>query len=415
MGVHFVHRHVQDTVVMLDEGNLPHPWCPRCYLQVPRKALIGSRLGTAQCKKGAEQKQRWLADTDTRENLEQAFHAYRKTMQLVSEFRYFRRLLRATDDDWPAVAVNIRKARVSWGHLAQVLGMEGVDPKVSRSFYTTVTQQVLLFGAETWVRTRKMEQALDAFHRRVARRLTGKQPRRERDGQWFYPSLAGAMKEAGIVWIRTSIIRRQTMVAQFIATRPILVLCEVAVRRPGTRVPSRWWENTGINWKMAREKAAEKEEDEAAEAVEPELLGSDSEPEADTPGGTAGSTGEEASLGASGSSGEEWSGQMINSSGGELRHDQVLLFKYIKGQSLESNIAAALGLELRHPIMSKLWGLGYQTYRQIYRRCRSTKKMGTPSGGKKCFKRWAMLDQLYRSTRVLRLTYQLDTNNLNAT
>ena len=30
MRVHFVHRYVQDTVVMLEEGNLPHPRCPRC-------------------------------------------------------------------------------------------------------------------------------------------------------------------------------------------------------------------------------------------------------------------------------------------------------------------------------------------------------------------------------------------------
>ena len=42
--------------------------------------------------------------------------------------------------------------------------------------------------------------------------------------------------------------------------------------------------------------------------METELMGSDSEPEADTPGGTAGGTGEEASLGASGFSGAEWSG-----------------------------------------------------------------------------------------------------------
>ena len=84
-----------------------------------------------------------------RENLERAFHAYRKLMEEVSEFRYLGRLITATDDDWLAVAGNIRKARVSWVRLAQVLGREGADPKVSRSFYTAVTQQVLLFGAET--------------------------------------------------------------------------------------------------------------------------------------------------------------------------------------------------------------------------------------------------------------------------
>ena len=89
-----------------------------------------------------------------------------------------------------------------------VLGREGADPKVSRSFYTAVTQQVLLFGAETWVLTQRMESALDAFKGRFARRLTGRQPRRGRDGKWFYPSLAGALKEAGVVRVRTSILRR---------------------------------------------------------------------------------------------------------------------------------------------------------------------------------------------------------------
>ena len=30
MRVHFVHRHVNDTVFILDEGNLPLTRCPRC-------------------------------------------------------------------------------------------------------------------------------------------------------------------------------------------------------------------------------------------------------------------------------------------------------------------------------------------------------------------------------------------------
>ena len=239
--MHFVHRHVQETVVMLEEGNLPHPRCPRCDMQVPRKALNGRHLGTTQFAKGVERKQRWLSETETRENLEWAFHTYGKPMEAVLEFRYLRRLMTETGDDWRAVVGNIKKARGSWGSLAWVLGREGADPKVSRNFYTAVTQQVLLFRAETWVIKRKMESALDAFWGSVARKLTGRQPRRGRDRRWFYPSLAEAMKEAGIVRIRTPILRRQNTVAQFIATRPILGLCEGAVRRPGAQVPSRWW------------------------------------------------------------------------------------------------------------------------------------------------------------------------------
>ena len=82
---------------------------------------------------------------------------------MVKEFRYLRRVLTATDNDWPAVARNLHRARATWGRLARILGREGADPTVSRNFYIAVTQQVLLFGAESWVLTGKMEAALDAF------------------------------------------------------------------------------------------------------------------------------------------------------------------------------------------------------------------------------------------------------------
>ena len=55
---------------------------------------------------------------------------------------------------------------------------------------------------------------------------------------------------------RTLVLRRQNTVALFIAAQPILWLCEVVERRRGTRVPQRWWEQSGIDWSLAREKAA---------------------------------------------------------------------------------------------------------------------------------------------------------------
>ena len=127
------------------------------------------------------------------------------------------------------------------------------------------------------------------------------------------------MKEVGVVRVRTSILQRQNTVAQFIAMRPILGLCEVAERRPGTQVPQRWREQTGMDWNSAREKAAAEEGENKAE---PELTGSEleSEPET-TPVGTVGGTGEEASLGDSGSSGAGWIG--VERSGEGRRIDQT--------------------------------------------------------------------------------------------
>ena len=61
-------------------------------------------------------------------------------------------------------------------------------------FFKAVFQQVLLFGAETWVVTPRIERALNSFMHEAARRITGRHPQRRWDGKWFYPSLEGAMK-----------------------------------------------------------------------------------------------------------------------------------------------------------------------------------------------------------------------------
>ena len=75
MRVHFVHRHVHETVVILEEGNIPLPRCPRCDLQVSMKALKGRYLETNQCKKGAERKQWRIAAAEVETTPEKAFHA----------------------------------------------------------------------------------------------------------------------------------------------------------------------------------------------------------------------------------------------------------------------------------------------------------------------------------------------------
>ena len=55
------------------------------------------------------------------------------------------------------------------------------------------------------------------------------------------------MAEAGFKGIGTYVTRRQNMVAQYIATRPILDLCERSAQRPGERVYRRWWEQDGLD------------------------------------------------------------------------------------------------------------------------------------------------------------------------
>ena len=116
---------------------------------------------------------------------------------------------------------------------------------------------MLLLGSEMWVVTPKMERALSGFLHGAARRLTGRQARRAKNGEWYYPSLEGSMREAGLTDIRKSIANRHNTVAQYIATRPLLDLCEGARLREGAEVPMRWWNQAGIDRETAKSKRVE--------------------------------------------------------------------------------------------------------------------------------------------------------------
>ena len=45
--VQFAHRHVRDTIVILEEGNLPYPRCPMCDMFVSHNSLNSPHLATA--------------------------------------------------------------------------------------------------------------------------------------------------------------------------------------------------------------------------------------------------------------------------------------------------------------------------------------------------------------------------------
>ena len=86
MRVQFLHWHVLDTMVIMEEGNFPHPWCAQCDMLVPRRSLNGRHPATEQCTRGEERKRRRLAEAETRESLERAFKAYGEPINNVSEF-----------------------------------------------------------------------------------------------------------------------------------------------------------------------------------------------------------------------------------------------------------------------------------------------------------------------------------------
>ena len=91
--VHFWRRHVRDVVIILGEGNLPHPRCPQCNMLVPWRSLNGRHKSTAMCRSGAENKRRRLLEEEVRDSAEMAFEVYGEQLQAVPSFKYLGRIL----------------------------------------------------------------------------------------------------------------------------------------------------------------------------------------------------------------------------------------------------------------------------------------------------------------------------------
>ena len=65
---------------------------------------------------------------------ERAFNAYGKRVKSVKEFHYLGRILTSTDDDWPAEARNLRKARETWRGAGDDIGTGGGGPEGDTQF-----------------------------------------------------------------------------------------------------------------------------------------------------------------------------------------------------------------------------------------------------------------------------------------
>ena len=70
------------------------------------------------CRSGADKKRRRDTEAEIRESAERA---YGGQLEAVDSFTYLGRVMTAGDNDWPAVAGNLKKARRSWGRLSRIL------------------------------------------------------------------------------------------------------------------------------------------------------------------------------------------------------------------------------------------------------------------------------------------------------
>lgn len=238
---HFVSRHWNDRVHVLEEHPAPYPSCERCGLQLPPHRLCNTHYNSVACRKGAERRRRREASLRCRAANEIVFSMHGQHLSRTRTFRYLGRPVTDTNGDWPAVFHNLKKARQQWALISRVLVKEGASTRAKGMFYKAIVQSVLLYGVESWTVTPAILKALESFHHRVARRITGLTPRLVA-GEWHYPPLAEAMKLAGLYPMKEYVRRRQATYADYLATRPLYQLCVNTPPVPGTSRQLRYWE-----------------------------------------------------------------------------------------------------------------------------------------------------------------------------
>ncbi len=103
--------------------------------------------------------------------LRSPFYVGETALEWVTKFRYLGRILSQDDHDLSACVRNIQRAKAKWAAVSKVLKREGASKKSFARFYLVIVSTVLLYGSDTWVVTRRMEELLTSFHDRCLRHI----------------------------------------------------------------------------------------------------------------------------------------------------------------------------------------------------------------------------------------------------
>ena len=175
-----------------------------------------------------------------------------KQLQRVKQFRYLGRIFTDNDDDSICIQENLRSARSRWNSIAKILKNEGANAKVMAKFYITIVQAVLLYGADTWVVTKRDMTRLNSFHKRVVRYLTGKHIRKHDEANWEYPDHDSLLKECGLLPLEVYIERRRGTLRKYLEEYRADLLDETKRIKKHCKDANKilWWQQP---WKLKSE------------------------------------------------------------------------------------------------------------------------------------------------------------------
>ncbi len=246
---HWSIRHPYDTFRDSREGPNPLDVCGLCGTHVTNEQWNGRHQGSPFCRAGIERRRKRVLAREIGRANEVTFQVNGEVLERVNNYCYLGRTKATNNSDWLAMFRNLKKAKMKWGQICRPLIKTGVRMRMVGLFYKAIVQAILLYGSETWVITPDMLRVLESFHNRTAHRIAQMMPKLVH-GEWVYPSVRRARQKTGLYTIEHYLRKRQSTLAEYIATRPSYQLCIAADPPPPPGQPElpaansrlyRWW------------------------------------------------------------------------------------------------------------------------------------------------------------------------------
>jgi hypothetical protein len=210
-----------------------HHQCPKCLLMMQRP-VPPTHAQTKACKDNhARRMAKEHKSINEREIMRSPFKSRGEHLSKVTEFNYLGRTLTAANNDTLAVHHAIAKAKRKWAELRRILMNKPLKTKTVVRFYKAIVLNVLLYGCETWQLSQRPLDALEAFHNKCVRTISGQPFQRllvDGEIQWIRPSVEPLLQATNLSTISEYISTRQASFRASYRCRPTSERTDLPVR-----------------------------------------------------------------------------------------------------------------------------------------------------------------------------------------
>ena len=240
---HFNLRHPEADVTITEDGILPK--CQLCGFRTKNMTKHENSTTCLQAQRRRENEEKMIEQAKANQV---KFSVNGKAIERVRKFKYLGRFFTDNDNDSVCIQENIKNARKRWNCIGKILKAEGASAKCMAKFYITIVQAVLLYGADSWVVSKRDLERLRSFHHRAVRYITGRHIRKKGEDHWEYPHHEDLLKECKLFPIEVYIERRRGTLMNYFAEncKDLLDETKSVKKHPRDAHKLLWWNQKWI-------------------------------------------------------------------------------------------------------------------------------------------------------------------------